>query len=607
MSAPLAPLAVAIPLVGAALVTVLGERVPRAVRSIVSIAAAFCATVICGVLAHDAAVHGTLVHWFGGWTPRHGIALGIAFVVDAAGASLAAFASFLTTAALLYAWTFYDKDDGAFSALLLVFSAALTGFFLSGDLFNLFVFFELMSVSAYALTGFRSEDTTAVQGAFSFGVVNSTGALLILIGIAMVYAQTGALAMAQIAHALASVGPGDPLVVVAFALIVAGFLVKASIVPYHFWLSDAHAVAPTPLCVLFSGIMVQAGLYAVARCYWGVFSSALAPHADGIRAVLLTFGLVTALVGAIMCYAQRHVKRLLAFSTVAHSGLMLCGIAFLNPLGLAGVFVYILGHGLAKGALFFGAGILLNRYDTVDVEELSGKLRELPWLAATFALGGLALAGVPPFGTFVGKALIDRGASAAHLDWIGPVLLVAAALTGGGVLNAVGRMTFGWGTAPDPRALTPGTEQPETEPARGLALAVMATPTIALIALAFAVGFVGNLGPLARAAAVHFTDRTLEAAVVLGGAHGAPLATDRPLDLTSGAVSGLVAGALALGFASLGLFGHRARRLWKYLKAFYSALMRVPHAWHTGIINDYIAWLVVGTAALGSGLLVLLK
>lgn len=605
MSAAAAPLAVAAPLVGASLVTILGKRVPRFVISSISIAASCFATAACAVLAHDTAAHGTLVHWFGGWTPQHGVALGIAFVADPASASLAAFATFLTTAALVYAWTYYNQDDGAFSALMLVFSAALTGFFLTGDLFNLFVFFELMSVSAYALTGFRSEDNAAVAGAFSFGVVNSTGALFVLIGIALVYARTGALTMAQIAHALA--GASDPLVVVAFTLIVAGFLVKASIVPYHFWLGDAHAVAPTPLCVLFSGIMVQAGLYAVARCYWSVFAGALAAHAGGVQAVLLAFGLVTAVVGAVMCYSQRHVKRLLAFSTVAHSGLMLCAIAFLNPLGLAGFFIYVLGHGLVKGGLFFSSGIVLNRYCTVDVEELRGKLRELPWLAAAFALGGLALAGVPPFGTFTGKAMIDRGAAAAHLTWVGPVLLVAAALTGGAVLNAVGRMTFGWGAPPDPSARTPGTEQPETEPATGLQLLVMAVPTLTLPALAVVAGCLGTLAPTAIAVAERFVDHARQGAIVLQGMPGSALPAVRPADVFAGAGAGLLAGALALGFAALGLFAHRVPRVWTRLAALYNAAMRLPHAWHTGIVTDYLAWLAVGTAALGCGMLVLLK
>ena len=169
-------------------------------------------------------------------------------------------------------------------------------------------------------------------GALSFAIVNSVGAFLVLIGVIMVYARTGALNLAQMGHAL-SANPPDALVVVAFALIAFGFLVKASIVPVHFWLSEAHAVAPTPLCVLFSGIMVQAGLYGVARVYVDVFSGPLAAYEPRMRTVLLGFGLVTAAVGAIMCMCQRHLKRLLAFSTISHSGIMLCALALFSARG----------------------------------------------------------------------------------------------------------------------------------------------------------------------------------------------------------------------------------------------------------------------------------
>ncbi len=600
----LAPLAIAVPLIASALTAVLGAFAPRALLAVLNIAASAFATAACALLAREAARHGTVLHWFGGWQPRHGVSLGIAFVVDPVSGAFAAFAAFLTTAALVFAWTYYSQDDGAFTALLQVFSAALIGFFLTGDLFNMFVFFELMSVSAYALTGFRSEDTSAVQGALAFAVVNSSGAFLVLAGIAILYARTGALLMAQLAHALA--GSADPLVVVAFALIAAGFLVKASAVPFHFWLSDAHAVAPTPLCVLFSGIMVQAGLYAIARVYWGVFSGALAPHAAGVREVLLAFGLLTAIVGAVMCYAQRHLKRLLAFSTVAHSGLMLCAIALLDPFALGGFFLYVLGHGLVKGCLFMGSGIVLNRYATVDVEALRGKLRELPWLALVFALGAFALAGLPPFGTFAGAALIDRGAERAHLGWLGAVLIVTAALTGGSVLNAAGRMTFGWGPPPDPRALTPANEQPETEPARGSELLVMAIPTVVLIALAFAAGFLGA-EPVAIAAAQRFADRALQESVVLHALAPVPLAAGPAFALGPAIVHGCIGGAIAMAVAGVGLFGHRLRPLWPHIARAYDAAMRVPHAWHSGMVADYVAWFTVGAAAFGAAMLAVVR
>jgi multicomponent Na+:H+ antiporter subunit D len=206
----------------------------------------------------------------------------------------------------------------------LVFLGGLAGFALTGDLFNLFVFFEVMSVSAYALTAYRIERPAPLQGALGFAVTNTVGAMMILFGIALLYGRTGALNMAQVGAALAT-RPADGLVIVAFALIVGGFLVKAAIVPFHFWLADAYAVAPTPAVIVFTGVMSDLGIYAVARIYWTVFQGPLGPHADGIRVVLVGFAVLTALLGAVMCLFQANLKRLLAFATISQVGLAMIG------------------------------------------------------------------------------------------------------------------------------------------------------------------------------------------------------------------------------------------------------------------------------------------
>src|SRR5436305_14293513 len=247
---------------------------------------------------------------------------------------------------------------------MLIYLAAMVGFALSGDLFNMFVFFELMSAPAYALTGYKIEERGPLQGALNFAISNSIGAFLTLSGIGLIYGRTGALNLAQIGASLAHHHP-DGLVTVGFVLVITGFLVKAAVVPFHFWLADAHATAPAPVCVLFSGVMVELGIYAVARIYWVVFDGVLGEFAHPIRDVLLGVGAVTAILGAVMCGMQRHLKRLLAFSTIAHAGCFLIGVALLTPDGLAGSAVYVVAHGLAKGALFLVGGILLITCDEI--------------------------------------------------------------------------------------------------------------------------------------------------------------------------------------------------------------------------------------------------
>ena len=595
----LAPLAVAAPLTAAALIATFGSVLPRRVNDLIAIVAGMLTSLVACALITVVGVSGTVVHWFGGWQPQHGAALGVAFVVDPLGGALATFAALLTTAALIFAWTYYDRGGPEFHTLMLVFAAALIGFFLTGDLFNMFVFFELMGVAAYALTGFRSEDESAVMGALSFAVVNSLGAFLVLIGVVMVYARTGALNMSQMGHALA--GPADPLVIAAFSLIACGFFVKASIVPMHFWLSEAHAVAPTPLCVLFSGIMVQAGLYAVARVFADVFAGPLAPHVHEVRVLLLGFGLLSAAVGAVMCSCQRHLKRLLAFSTISHSGIMLCALALFSARGLAGMTSYIIGHGLVKGALFMCSGVVLNRWGSLDVDTLRGALRGRWWLITLLAAGAFALAGLPLFGPFVGKALIDRAAVDAGLPWLAPVLMLAAAATGAAVLRALGVMAFGWGAPADDGAAgrSPRTESREID-ARGVPFVMLGTAT-ALLALAAGWAFAPARTSAPVSAALRFLNRNLKLAVTLHGTPSGHLPAVAPQSLAEGVTWGLIAGGVTLALAAWALFGYRARVLWRSGRALNPLLNALRNA-HSGVLTDYVVWLVLATAVFGIAL-----
>src|SRR5205823_3856556 len=198
------------------------------------------------------------------------------------------------------------------------------------------------------------------------GIVNGIGAFLLLFGIGLLYGRTGALNLAQIGRSLAG-GRADGLVLVAFLLVTAGFLVKAGVVPFHFWLSDAYAVAPAPVCVLFAGVMSDLGLHAVGRVYWVAFSGVLGNgHADAVRGVLIGVGLLTALVGALMAFVQAGLKRMLAFIVISHVGIFLTAIGLLTARGLAGATVYVVADGLVKGALFCAVGHLARRVGHTD-------------------------------------------------------------------------------------------------------------------------------------------------------------------------------------------------------------------------------------------------
>jgi multicomponent Na+:H+ antiporter subunit D len=607
----LAPVAMALPLLAAAVLVPLSSVLRR--RRVLDAGAILVAAAVTGLcvamLVH--AGSGIEVYWFGGWGPRHGgpcravaCAIGVDFAVDQAGAAMATLAALLVTAALLFTWRYFETVGTLYHVLMLAFCSAMVGFSLTGDLFDLFVFFELMSVTAYALTAYRIEDPGPVQGALNFAISNSVGAYLVLTGIGLVYARTGALNLAQIGQTLT--GRLDAVVVVAFVLITVGFLVKAAIVPFHFWLADAHAAAPTPACVLFSGVMVELGLYAVARVYATAFAPAFGAHAGAVRGAFLALGAVTAVAGAVMCLLQEHVKRLLAFSTVSHAGLFLCGLSLLTPLGLAGTGVYVLGHGLVKGALFLGAGILLHRFRRIDVPHLWGRARGMPVTAALFVVAALALAGMPPFATYAGKGLVDTAGLDAGLRWLPALLVLASALTGGAVLRMAARVFAGLGERParDPTSESEGEE--EESGAGGRAPAVMVLPMAGLLAIAAVAGLLPVLHQQAEAGAAHLLDAAGYARAVLGGGAPALSGGGRPQtasDLTPvDVLTGLVAAVGAVAVAAAGLHRHRLPVLRRSVPGWVVGPLHALRELQSGDVRDYVAWLVLGTGVLGGAL-----
>jgi multicomponent Na+:H+ antiporter subunit D len=596
-------LPIVVPILCAAMLVVIRPLLPRLGLDAIAVATvAAAATLLALILAK--AIHHPFAYWMGGWRPVHGVTIGISLSIDPIGAGLALFAMVLVGAALVYGLRYFDAVDGLFHVLMLLFAAAMTGFCLTGDLFNLIVFFELMGAVAYALTGYEIEERAPLQGAINFAITNSVAGYAMFIALAMLYARTGALNMAQIGATLDG-HPADPLVIVAMALLIAGFLTKAAAVPLHFWLADAHAVAPAPVCVLFSGVMIELGVYAVARIYWVIFAGPMHAHAIALRSILLVIGVATALVGAAMCTVQRHVKRLLAFSSISHVGMFVCGIALLDHKALAGVAVYVVGHGLTKAALFMLAGVLLHRFATIDEFDLHGRGRELPWVTGPlFALGGLLLAACPVFTTFAGKSLLDESSSGAGQGWLVAVFIAVSALTGGAVLRVAARTFLGWGPSegPDPLQARAAQELGDelNEPREHTPAPMLAVPAV-LLALTLAIALIPGVVPGFERAAALFTDHSGYSSWVLRAAP-VPLPRLAPSHISAEDVLyGLLSVGGAFTAAAVGLFGRPLRealpdRVREPALATVHRLRRL----HSGHIGDYIAWWSAGAAALGA-------
>ncbi len=598
----LAPLPVVVPLFVAAVLGGAGTWLPRRVLDLVACLTAAFVLAVCAWLTL-ASAPAPLVYWFGGWRPENHYPLGISFVIDPLGAGLAALVALLVLAAFVFSWYYFESIKSLYHAIMLVFLAAMCGLCLTGDLFNLFVWFELMTAAGVTLCGYKAEETGPLQGALNFAVVNTLGAYLSLTGVALVYAQTGALNFAVVAQTLRSQPPGGLFMPVAFLFVTAGFLVKAAAFPFHFWLGDAHAVAPTPVCVLFSGVMVELGLYAVARLYWAVFAVPLEPFTGAVRVLFLTMGTFTAVVGGIGCFGQSHLKRLLAFSTISHMGLMFLGFGLLDADALAGTALYVIGHGLVKSSLFICAGILLHRFGSVDEFDLQSAGRKIPGVGLLVVAGALGLAGLPTFANYFGEALIDEAGGHLDCSWISVIFIISGILTAGAVLRVAGRVFLGWGrrqehNSQDSPHISTGQE---TEGGHGHTPATMWLPALVVLLLALAVGVVPEFRAFIRRHAHLLVDNRGYTAYVLEEGPRPVASQVGPERLWHSAWRQGIILAAALVLSLGALFPQALGR--RFGKAVVEALrqaMRPFRAIHSGRVGDYVAWFVFGVAVYGA-------
>jgi multicomponent Na+:H+ antiporter subunit D len=601
-----APLAVAVPLLAAGLATAFAVPMGKVVAEVVALTATIATVTLCAILLARTA-SGAEVYWFGGWEVHRGIAVGVAFAVDAYGAGLATLCAVLMVAALVLMWRYRDTDPPHFQTLMLLFLAGMVGFCLSGDLFNMFVFFELLSIAAFALAGYKIDEDEAVEGSLNFAVTNTIGSFLILTGIALVYGRTGALNLAQVAQGLAS-GPADGLVVVAFCLLAGGFFVKAAVVPFHFWLADAYAVAPTPVCLLFAGAMSELGIYAVGRIWFDGFADALAAHGDGLRTVLIVAGCLTALLGATMSVLQDHIKRLLAFATIAYVGVFLIGLGLLTSDGLAGAAIYIVADGFGKAALFAAAGLVQHHRRHVSLRRLRSFGPGLPFTGAVWALGTLSFAALPPFGTFFGKSLLEDGLTKEGYGWAIAVLIATSALTAGAALRAGAAIFLGLGEGGPPEATDEETA-PEEEGPSDRPPAVLFVPAMLLVLAALAVGLVPGLVEAFEGAATQFANGSSYAATVLHGGNAPAILSGPEYSAPASAyVYSAVGFAGALAVATVMLFGYRVPGERKQqVSRMTSRIVSPLRALHSGHIGDYVAWLVAGVALFGASFAIALQ
>jgi hydrogenase-4 component F len=230
------------------------------------------------------------------------------------------------------------------------------------------------------------------------------------------------------------------LMQLAFAFILVGYGTKAGLAPMHTWLPDAHSEAPAPMSAMMSGVLLGVAMYAVAR--WKAVVDVGLSSSSFTDTLLLAAGLLSVIIGVWSLVVQRHYKRMLAYSSVEHIGLVGVGLG-LGPLGAFAALLHLVNHAVAKSMAFLLAGRILHRYETTEIAGVSGLLRVMPWTGGLFALGMLALIGLPPFGLFVSELLLVRAAIATGHVWVAGVLLLLVLVAFVSLLNHLNRMLYG--------------------------------------------------------------------------------------------------------------------------------------------------------------------
>ncbi|MBI4707497.1 MAG: NADH/ubiquinone/plastoquinone (complex I) [Candidatus Omnitrophica bacterium] len=362
---------------------------------------------------------GVVIYKISGWS----IPLGVCLVADGLTVFMLCIVNLVALLVIIYSCQYMRgfTDKWKFYSLFMLMLAGMNGIIISGDLFNLYIFLEVASIAAYALVAFGIEPED-LEASFKYAIMGAIASVFILLGIALLYSYTSTLNMADIAL-IVSGNPGSVLVSFVSVLFLAGFGLKAALVPFHAWLPDAHSSAPSPVSAMLSGVFVKTlGLYALSRVFFNLFSIS----SGKVFFALMFFGVLSMVVGALLAMAQTDIKRMLAYSTISQVGYIAFAFGVGTPLAIAGGLFHILNHAASKSLLFLNAGAIEHATGTRDINKLGGLNQKIPLVGFTSLFGSMSISGVPPFGGFWSKLMIITAAvQAGHIVFSIVAILVS--------------------------------------------------------------------------------------------------------------------------------------------------------------------------------------
>ena len=421
-----------VPLVTAPLIVLLGRR---AAWPLATLSAGLCLAISIGLVSLVGEGH-PITYALGGWEAP----VGIVYVIDYANALLLLIVSMVAAVVMVYARQSVAAEipedrHHLFYAALILCMTGLLGISITGDAFNVFVFLEISSLSAYALIA-MGKNPRALVAAYRYLVMGTIGGTFVLLGIGMLYQMTGTLNMADLADRLAGPYLLNPDILVAqtstvraaFAFMTVGALVKLALVPLHFWLPNCYTYAPSVVSVFLSATATKVSFYVLLRTIFGIFGATMIAQTLQMESLLLVLALIAIVGGSTVAIFQADVKRLLAYSSLAQIGYFVLGLSLNNETALTGSLIHLFGHALMKGGLFMVMGCVAYRLGGTRLEHMAGLGKRMPLTMFAFVLGGLGMIGVPLTTGFVSKWYLVLGAMEAGLGWVVGIVLFSSLL-----------------------------------------------------------------------------------------------------------------------------------------------------------------------------------
>lgn len=373
---------------------------------------------------------GNAIHYhFGGWIPP----IGIEYVLDPLSAFISAVVNVVAFIVLVNAKGLVERElstkEMPYFAIVMLLLTGFNGIVLTGDFFNLYVFLEISSLSLYGLIAVG--ERKAPIAAFRYLIMGTVGGSFYLLGVGFIYMTTGSLNMADVKNIIPTVAD-QPTMIVALCLIVVGMGIKMALFPLHGWMPDSYTYAPSASSALIAPIGAKIAVYVMLRVLFDIFGPAYVSQTLPITGIIGWLGAIAIVYGSIMAIAQREMKRMLAYSSVAQIGYIGLGIGLANTWGFIGAVLHVMNHAFMKGLLFLVAGNFRTKLGHSDIFKFDHRIRkQMPWTTAAFTIGALSMVGVPPTVGFFSKWYLALGTIKNH-SWI-----FLAALLVSSLLNAV--------------------------------------------------------------------------------------------------------------------------------------------------------------------------